>query len=408
MVKKLRCTEWPESRVGDLCSLSSGMGFGPRDWSQSGMPIIRIQNLNRDTDFNYFAGEPDPDVIVEPGDLLFAWAGVAGVSFGPTIWKGPRGLLNQHIYRVRPNEGIHKEWLFGILKIITSKIERKAHGFKSSLLHVRKSDIVDQIVEVPPFNIQKSMVHILETWDSAITLATRLLEAKQKLKKGLMQQLLTGKTRFKEFIRSKETVATKYGPIPKDWDYPRIEEFATEQIKRHTGSEDIPVLSCTKYDGLVDSVQYFGRKVFSDNLSNYKVVRQYQFAYATNHIEEGSIGLLTDVKAGLVSPIYTVFEVNQDRVLPSFLYAVVKSELYRHIFEAATNASVDRRGSLRWKDFSKLHVALPSLSEQAAIAKLLSTHQQSIDLTQRQCEHLKSQKRGLMHKLLTGKVRVKG
>src|SRR5262249_37641867 len=75
--------EWKEAPLGELCSLSGGHGFRPKDWSDHGLPIIRIQNVRGSTEFNFFAGDPDPSWIVEPGELLFSWAGVPGVSFGP-------------------------------------------------------------------------------------------------------------------------------------------------------------------------------------------------------------------------------------------------------------------------------------------------------------------------------------
>lgn len=115
--------------IGELCDFESGNGFSPQDWKQKGLPIIRIQNLNGSDAFNYFEGEPDPAWIVEPGDLLFAWAGVKGVSFDPTIWHGPRGVLNQHIYRIRPKPGVNKRWLHYALEEVTTEIESKAHGF---------------------------------------------------------------------------------------------------------------------------------------------------------------------------------------------------------------------------------------------------------------------------------------
>ncbi len=72
-------------RIGQLYSFSSGHGFRKQDWYSGGLPIIRIQNLNDSKEFNYFDGETDPKWMVLAGDLLFAWTGVKGVSFGPKI-----------------------------------------------------------------------------------------------------------------------------------------------------------------------------------------------------------------------------------------------------------------------------------------------------------------------------------
>lgn len=147
---KLDVSKWRKQTVGDLCAVGGGHGFTPKDWADAGMPIIRIQNVRGSREFNYYAGEPDPAWIVEPGELLFAWAGVPGVSFGPGIWPGPRALLNQHIYRVTPKQWIERDWLYEALLYLTPHIERRAHGFKTSLLHIRKEEFTSQQVLVPP------------------------------------------------------------------------------------------------------------------------------------------------------------------------------------------------------------------------------------------------------------------
>jgi type I restriction enzyme S subunit len=85
----------------------------------------------------------------------------------------------------------------------------------------------------------------------------------------------------------------------------------------------------------------------------------------------------------------------------------LKTEMYRQIFAANTNASVDRRGSLRWKDFSTIHLALPSLEEQRQIAGVLAAADAEIAALGRQLAAFRQQKRGLMQQLLTGKTRVK-
>ena len=234
----------------------------------------------------------------------------------------------------------------------------------------------------------------------------RLISAKRRLKRGLMQQLLTGRRRFPEFAKSDAKFETRYGNLPADWQYVKVKKIGREVSKRNADGETRTVLSCSKYDGLVDSLAYFGKQVFSDDTSNYKVVRRNQFAYPSNHVEEGSIGLLQHHDAGIVSPIYTVFRVDEKRVFPPFLYKVFKTELYRHIFAVSTNASVDRRGSLRWAGFKLIEVPLPPLPEQKKIAAVLDAADREIDLLTRQLDARRRQKRGLMQQLLTGRVRV--
>ena len=185
-----------------------------------------------------------------------------------------------------------------------------------------------------------------------------------------------------------------------------MREIAKDCSERNKKNGKSTVLSCSKHLGFVESSKYFSKQVFSEDTSNYKVIRRGCFGYPSNHIEEGSIGLLLEHEKGLVSPIYTVFKCDES-VIPEFLYAVFKTDTFRHIFAVSTNASVDRRGSLRWREFSLIHVPLPSLGEQRAIAAVLKIAHEEITLLEAKLKTLEKQKRGLMQKLLTGEVRVK-
>jgi type I restriction enzyme S subunit len=397
---------WRKSSIASLCDFSGGYGFRPPDWAKSGLPIIRIQNLNGSKKFHYFAGKPQRDWLVHPGELLFAWAGVRGVSFGPTIWKGPIGVLNQHIYRVQPKPGVNKEWLHLALKLITAGIEAKAHGFKSSLVHVRKADIDQQTVKVPPESEQERIAEVVGWWDLGIQTANRELEFANARRLGLMQKLLPGKRRFEEFVKSDARVRTPFGTFPCDWLAANVRDLADEVSDKNRSGDALPVLSCSKHRGLIDSLEYFGKRIYSENTSTYKIVRRGDFAYATNHIEEGSIGYQDLHDTALISPMYTVFRTRAG-VDHSFLFKILKTELYRHIFESNTNGSINRRGALRWGDFSRIRVYLPSEREQRRIAVVLETCDLEIGLLQKRLKALKEQKRGLMKKLLTGEVRVK-
>jgi type I restriction enzyme S subunit len=198
----------------------------------------------------------------------------------------------------------------------------------------------------------------------------------------------------------------RFFDLPTDWKCLRIREVARECSERNTQRDKLTVLSCSKHLGFVESSEYFGKQIFSENTSNYKVIRRGCFGYPSNHIEEGSIGLLLNHEIGMVSPIYTVFKCNEN-VVPEFLFALFKTDTYRHIFSISTNASVDRRGSLRWREFSLIQVPNPSKEEQHAIVDVLQTADNEINQFEKKLKALEKQKRGLIQKLLTGEIRVK-
>jgi type I restriction enzyme, S subunit len=275
----------------------------------------------------------------------------------------------------------------------------------TSVAHLGVSRFAQLKVHVPPLAEQRSIIDVLSVWTKRNGLLDKSLAEKKTLKAGLFQQLLTGKRRFKEFIRSTETRSTRYGTFPMDWAYLPIASIAEEVSHKSSKSDSLSVLSCTKHRGLVDSLAYFGKRVFSDNTEGYKLVLRGQFAYATNHLEEGSIGLLTHRDSGLVSPMYTVFRTG-DRVHPEFLYSLLKTDTYRHIFRANTNASVNRRGGLRWDQFADIRIWLPSIPEQQKISRVVSCFDNELELIRHERALLEKQKRGLMASLLSGRVRL--
>jgi type I restriction enzyme S subunit len=186
---------WSLSQPGKLADFSGGYGFRPPDWGSEGLPIIRIQNLNGSQDFNHYAGDVLEKWLVPPGQLLFAWAGTAGASFGPCLWPGPLGVLNQHIFKIEPRTGVNKQWLCAVLRLITHRIERRAHGFKSTLLHVHKADITDQVVPLPPPAEQTRIAERAAEIEKVIERAEAGFRALVAVKSALLQDLLTGRVR---------------------------------------------------------------------------------------------------------------------------------------------------------------------------------------------------------------------
>lgn len=296
-------------------------------------------------------------------------------------------------------------WLKNVLD--TKKEDLDSQSTQNAQKNINLQVLKPLVILTPPLSEQKKIAKILSTWDRAISSTEQLLANSQQLKKALMQQLLTGKKRLGIPDKSYEFQKTRYGIIPKDWEYPAIKDICTQVTQKNTVSAGYPVLSCSKYDGFVDSLKYFKKKVYSDDTSGYRLIHRGCFGFPSNHVEEGSIGLQNLYDTGIVSPIYVVFRAKTKRVDNDYLYAVLKTDHYRQIFGAATNASVDRRGSLRWKEFSLIHVPLPPLDEQQKIAAVLSTSDKEITALQQKLDALKQEKKALMQQLLTGKRRVK-
>ena len=121
---------WPKVSVRNVLKLVNGRAFKPSEWSKAGVPIVRIQNLNNaEAMFNYYNGDLPQKFSLTDGDLLFAWSGTPGTSFGAHIWRGGKAWLNQHIFLVHFDaEQFDKRFLQLAINQNLAEYIRAAHG----------------------------------------------------------------------------------------------------------------------------------------------------------------------------------------------------------------------------------------------------------------------------------------
>jgi type I restriction enzyme S subunit len=283
-------------------------------------------------------------------------------------------------------------WAHYYISSPIGKRELLFESFGSAQQVINIEQLNEFTIPIPPLIELRKICSILSTWDEAVTKTQQLITQLQQRNKGLMQQLLTGKKRLKGFNS--------------EWKRLHIYNVAKEVSLKNRDDKQLIVLSCTKYDGLVPSLEYFGRRVFGSDTTTYKVVPLHHFAYATNHIEEGSIGYQSIFEEALISPMYTVFKTDS-QVHDDYLFKLLKSHHYIHEYCKRMEGSIDRRGGLRWDEFSKIVIHLPEIDEQIAIATLLNKAVAEEKLYKQKLSMLQQQKKGLMQKLLTGEIRVK-
>ncbi|EOT8864643.1 restriction endonuclease subunit S [Escherichia coli] len=407
---------WRHVKLSDIAKIKSGStplrAEGERYFSTAGTPWVKTLDLNNGEIISTDEKITDT-ALLETSCSVFPVGTVLVAMYGGFNQIGRTGLLTIPAAINQALSGLildrDKAEPAYILNYLNGNVKlwKKFAASSRKDPNITRDDVCGFPVLLPPLAEQKKIAKILSTWDNAISVTEKLLANSQRQKKALMQQLLTGKKRLGLPDGSYEFRITHYGLIPKDWGYPAIKEICTQVSEKNSAAVDHPVLSCSKYDGFVDSLKYFKKKVYSDDLSGYRVIHRGCFGFPSNHIEEGSIGLQNLYEIGIVSPIYVVFRASPTRVDNSYLYAVLKTDHYKQIFGAATNASVDRRGSLRWKEFNQIHVPLPPLKEQQKIAAVLSVADAEISTLEKKLACLRDEKKALMQQLLAGKRRVK-
>ena len=195
-------------------------------------------------------------------------------------------------------------------------------------------------------------------------------------------------------------LAERERSLPVGWSATHLGRFAEESKDRAGTEHNLPVLSVTKHRGIVRSEEFFKKAVYSRDTSKYKVVRPGQFAYATIHLNEGSVGKFGGRTPGVVSPMYTVFDVNE-QIDSDYLLAVLKSRHSLSVYESITQGTVNRRGGISFKTLSDLLLHHPPLSEQRKIAAVLASVDEAIEKTQAVIDQVEVVKLGLMQELFT-------
>ena len=182
-------------------NLVNGAAFKPDDWGVEGVPIVRIENLNGLDQFNCAVRKVDRRYYIRGGDLVFAWSGNRGTSFGPFVWwREGLHYLNQHIFAVREYH-CDGQWLFWVLKGVTRFVERQAHGI-IGLVHITRQALgVIPIPWVPPEEQQAIADHLDQETaklDALIGKVREAIERLQEYRTALVSAAVTGKIDVRE------------------------------------------------------------------------------------------------------------------------------------------------------------------------------------------------------------------
>ena len=227
---------WEWVRVRNCTELFNGRAFKPSDWTVMGLPIVRIQNLNDEkAPFNYYDKSVDEDVHLYGGELLFAWSGTPGTSFGAHIWRDQEAVLNQHIFKLLFDENaLFKPYYMYALNQRVGSLIKAAHG-SAGLQHVTRGVFESTLIPLPPFAEQIRIVEklnvlfpIVDHYSSAYDNLNNLQSAfPEALKKSILQEAVQGKlvpqdpsdepaAVLLERIRAEKQRLIKEGKIKKD------------------------------------------------------------------------------------------------------------------------------------------------------------------------------------------------
>ena len=145
-------------RLGDIATYINGYAFKPSDWTDVGLPIIRIQDLTGNSyQANRYNGEYALKYEVNKGDVLISWS----ASLGVYVWQGEKALLNQHIFKVVFDKTeISKSFFVHQVENILEKAASEAHG--ATMKHLTKPVFDALPFYLPPLAEQRKIAAVLD------------------------------------------------------------------------------------------------------------------------------------------------------------------------------------------------------------------------------------------------------
>jgi type I restriction enzyme S subunit len=390
--------DWEIVRLGDIGNYINGYAFKPSDWSNTGKPIIRIQNLNNPSaSFNYYNGELDHKYLVKKGDILISWS----ASLGAYLWNGEDAWLNQHIFKVElTNQNVAKDYLyFALLHYFVGQALANLHG--STMKHIVKSKFLNILIPLPPLEEQKAIADILSTVQNAIEKTEKVINATKQLKKSMMKHLFTYGAVAVDEIDKVKLKESEIGLIPEHWEVVRL-----GQVVKTIKGKKPKILSKNPSK---NSLPYLTAEYF-----RYGVPKQFVDIEVEKELpicKKEDVILIWDGSAGQVfSGFEGVLASTMVKVIP-IINNLNKAYLYYFLVTKSNYLNSQTTGSviphINKTVFLNLPIPLPPLDEQQKIANILTTIDQKIQTEEKKKVALRSLFKTLLHQLMTGKIRVR-
>lgn len=328
-----------------------------------------------------------------------------------TFNQGCKGLIPKNSEQIDP--------LFYAYYLLTKKRTLESLSGGSTFKELSKAMLESFSVPFPPIQEQKKIAEILLTVDQAIQKTDEIITKTERLKKGLMQELLSGRVRIRVedgrigFYRETQFKDTEIGKVPEDWEVVKLENAG-----KIVNGFAFPV----KYQGKKDG-KYIFVKVSDTNLTG----NEKYLTTAENTIDDelarklkvriyppgtiifpkiGMVIYLRKVrilaKAGTFDNNLMGIIPNREKIDPEYLYYYFLERIDLTRLAGRTTAP-----SIRRTDVANVKIARPPLPEQQKIAEILLTVDKKLEIERKEKERLERIKSGLMDVLLTGKVRVR-
>ena len=385
---------WKAVQLGDSVNIFRGASPRPKGdprYYGGEIPRVLIEDLTRDGKIAY----PCLDSLTEEGAkksrLLEKGALVmscSGTRVGITGFLGVDACIHDGFLGFNKFDNLDKEYLYYLLQCEAELLQIKAT--KGGVFNNLTTDIIKNLnVNLPSLEEQKRIAIILGKYDEYKDGLTKMIEKKQRQRKWLIENMMSGKRRIHGFVD--------------EWKSKSLKSVLEETDKRNNGMNISAVYSINNRLGFVRQNKQFGKIVASSDLTGYKIVGEGCIAYNPSRINVGSIALYSEKTEGVISPMYVVVNTKKSLDERFFIY-YTKTDEFNRCVRKKLSGSV--RETLNYQSLCEINILLPAMDEQRKIVEVLQLADKEIELLETKIDLVELEKRALMQLLLSGIVRV--
>jgi type I restriction enzyme S subunit len=403
--------EWKVAKLETVADIRGNKGMKDADK----IAFIPMESVPDSQTFAKFKVKKREEIrsftYCEAGDLLLA-------KITPSLENGKQGIVpfgvpngvalaTTEVFPIHTHD-VNTFFLFYLLKFsrFRNKIISSMIG-TTGRQRASKESVERLEIPLPKPEEQQRIAEILSFVDSAVELADKVIAKTERLKKGLMQQLLT------RGIGHKEYKETPIGKIPKDWNLVELRELVLDvQNGFATGKRDEKGIAQIRMNNLTTDgrllLDSYLKVPIPEKINRYLLTPNDFLFNNTNSID--LVGKSAIFKGApfpcTFSNHFTRIRFKEDLVNPELILhhfitqwekGHFKSVAIRHVGQAAVHTEY----------LLRLKIPLPPLSEQQKIVEIFSTTNRKLELERQEKVRVEKIKAGLMDLLLTGKVRIK-
>ena len=390
---------WPVVHFGAIAEFKNGLNFRPEETGCEvkilGVGDFQTKTTLTDTDTLetiQIDKELDDSYYLRKGDLVFVRSNGNKALVGRCLLiLSDDALITFSGFTIRArikSRGVLPEYISLLMQFGLLRNTLKREGRGTNISNLNQGILSNLQIPLPSVPEQKAIVDLLSTWDEAIEKTEQLIQAKERRFQWLLREIMSDSAK---------------GNLNKGWRKVAIGSFLTESRIPDTVNDPNKRLTVRLHLKGVEAREVRGTS--SSDATAYFIRKSGQLVYGKQNIFRGAVGIIPPELDGYTSTQdIPAFDID-NTVAPDWLLFLFSYPGFYKKLEIYASGSGSKR--LHPKDLFKIHVSVPPLEEQKRLADRLSIAQTEIDLLKELADRYKTQKRGLMQKLLTGQWRVK-